>query len=93
MLEQFDHAFLVVACLGLYVFRVYAVGGVHIAVFFGKFPRVVEVLRVACHMDKGLGLLDIRVAVMGEACEQRAEGFASVALVGIDMAMRVNKHD
>ena len=93
VLQVFEHACFVFGSLGIDVFRVDSVCGVDVRVFFGELACIFEVCRVACHVDKRLGQLDIRVAVVAQAGEKRVETFSGVALVGIYVAMRVNKHD
>ena len=69
VLQQFDHALLVVLRLGLHVFGMDSEGGVDVRVFLGEFACAVKICRVACHMDKCLGRLHVRVGVVGESFE------------------------
>ena len=82
-----------------------AVSGVDERIFLAEFAGAGEVDGVACNMNECFGALDfcggsfffsgteaIGKARVLEAGEERVEGFACVALVGINVAMRVDEH-
>ena len=82
-----------------------AVSGVDEWVLFAEGAGGFEIRRVACDMDECFGALDscccrfffcgaetVGEAGVIEAGEERVEGFACMALVRINVAMRVDEH-
>ena len=92
--EVFEEAGLVSRGFRFHVFRVDSVGGINVAVFFGELAAAGEVGGIACHMDKGFGKREAAFGGGGgaEAREEGLEGFSGVPLVGVDVAMGIDKH-
>ena len=105
VLQKFHHASFVFGSFCFDVFRVDAIGGIDVLVFFADGAGVFEICWVAGHMDECVGACDfgcscfffggteaVGKTCILETCEERVEGFAGMAFVRINMAMGIDEH-